>query len=170
MVTNEHPKLMAEPTIIAPDLKLPQTNQVGDPLSALMTPSDGRGVGSGIGSGSGGGIGSGSGDGLGPGSGGNFGGGVFRVGNGVTAPKVIYDPEPEYSPEARMAKYQGTVILSAIIGPDGRPRNLYVQRSLGMGLDERALEAVRTWRFSPATKDGNPVAVQIEVEVNFHLY
>lgn len=169
-IQNEHPKLTAEPTIIAPNLKLPETNQMGDPLSALMTPSDGRGVGSGIGSGSGGGIGSGSGGGLGPGSGGNFGGGVFRVGNGVTAPKVIYDPEPEYSPEARQAKYQGTVILSAIVGPDGRPRFLRIQRSLGMGLDEKALEAVRTWRFSPATRGGTPVAVQIEVEVNFHLY
>ena len=170
ILKNEHPTLMVEPTIIAPDLKLAQTNQVGNPLSALMTPSDGRGVGSGIGSGSGGGIGSGSGGGLGSGSGGGFGGGVFRVGNGVTAPKVIYDPEPEYSPEARQAKYQGTVILYAIVGPDGRPRFLRVQRSLGMGLDEKALEAVRTWRFSPATKDGTPVAVQIEVEVNFHLY
>ena len=169
-IQNEHPKLTAEETIIAPDLKVPQTSQVGDPLSALMIPSNGKGPGSGIGSNGGGGVGSGRGAGYGPGTGGNFGGGVFTVGNGVTAPKVIYDPEPEYSPEARQAKYQGTVVLSAIIGPDGRPHVLRVQRSLGMGLDEKALEAVRTWRFSPGMKDGSPVAVQIEVEVNFRLY
>ncbi|HEY6253194.1 MAG TPA: energy transducer TonB [Candidatus Angelobacter sp.] len=166
----EQPKLAVEPTIVAPNLKLTQTNQVGDPLSGLMAPSDGRGVGSGIGSGTSGGIGSGIGSGFGPGTGGNFGGGVFTVGNGITAPHVIYDPEPEYSSEARQAKHQGTVILWAIIGADGRPHDLGVHRSLGMGLDEKAMEAVRTWRFRPATKDGHPVAVQIEVEVNFHLY
>ena len=169
-VPNQQAKLMVEPTIVAPNLQVPQTNQVGDPLASLMTPSDGRGVGSGIGTGSGGGIGSGTSDGMGPGSGGNFGGGVFKVGNGVTAPHVIFDPEPEYSPEARQAKYQGTVVLWAIIGPDGRPHNLHVKHPLGMGLDEKALEAVSTWRFRPATKDGNPVAVEVEVEVNFHLY
>ncbi|HEY6352607.1 MAG TPA: energy transducer TonB [Candidatus Angelobacter sp.] len=169
-IQNEHSKLMVEPTIVAPSLQLPQTKQVGDPLSALMTPSDGRGVGSGIGSGGGGGVGAGNGPGFGIGTGGGYGGGVFTVGNGVTAPHVVYDPTPEYSLEARQAKYQGTVVLWAIIGPDGRPRDLRVHRSLGMGLDEKAMEAVRTWRFRPATKDGNPVAVQIEVEVNFHLY
>src|SRR5579864_1136426 len=169
-IQNEHSKLMVEPTIVAPNLQLPQTKQVGDPLSALMTPSDGRGVGAGIGSGSGGGVGAGDGSGFGIGTGGGYGGGVFTVGNGVTAPHVIYDPAPEYSTEARQAKHQGTVVLWAIIGPDGRPRDLRVYRSLGMGLDEKAMEAVRTWRFRPATKDGNPVAVQIEVEVNFHLY
>lgn len=167
---NKRFTLTVEPTIVAPNLQLPQTNQVGDPLSKLMTPSDGTGVGFGIGTGNHGGIGSGNGPGFGPGADGGFGGGVFKVGNGVTAPHVIYDPEPEYSAEARQAKYQGTVVLWAIIGPDGLPRNLRVQRSLGMGLDEKALEAVKTWRFRPATKDGNPVAVQIEVEVNFHLY
>lgn len=169
-IPNEQSKLMVEPTIVAPNLQLPQTNQVGDPLSRLMTPSDGTGVSGGIGSNSGGGIGAGKGAGYGPGEGDGYGGGVFKVGNGVTSPHVIYDPEPEYSAEARQAKYQGTVVLWAIIGPDGLPRNLRVQRSLGMGLDEKALEAVKMWRFRPATKDGNPVAVQIEVEVNFHLY
>lgn len=162
-------KITAAPTIVA-DLKFPQTNQVGDPLSKLMIPSNGSGVGSGIGSGSGGGIGAGSGGGLGPGSGGNFGGGVFRVGNGVTAPVPIYQPDPDYSDEARKAKYQGTVVLTVIVGTDGRVHNAQVARSLGMGLDEKAKEKVLVWKFKPATKDSKPVAVEVNVEVTFNLY
>jgi TonB family protein len=170
VVRNEHPKLAANATIIAPDLRVPQSNNVGDPLSALANPSDGPGVRGGIGSDSGGGVGNGNGAGFGSGSGGGFGGGVYTLGHGVSAPRVIYDPDPEYSPEARAAKYQGTVKLLAVIGPDGRPRDLRVERALGMGLDEKALAAVRTWRFEPAHYDGHAVAVMIEVEVSFHLY
>lgn len=162
-------KITAAPTIVA-DLKFPQTNQVGDPLSKLMLPSNGGGVGSGIGSGSGGGIGAGSGGGLGPGSGGNFGGGLFHVGNGVTAPVAIYAPDPDYSDEARKAKYQGTVVLQVIVGPDGRVHSAKVIRTLGMGLDEKATEKVMAWKFKPATKDQKPVAVEVNVEVTFNLY
>jgi TonB family protein len=82
----------------------------------------------------------------------------------------VFTPDPEYSPEARQSKYQGTVLLWAIIGPDGRPRELKISRPLGMGLDQKALDAVRSWRFEPALKDGVPVAVQVNIEVNFHLY
>ena len=71
---------------------------------------------------------------------------------------------------ARKAKYQGTVVLWVEVGPDGRPRQIRVQRTLGMGLDEKAMEAVRTWKFEPARLNGLPVAVQINVEVNFRLY
>lgn len=92
------------------------------------------------------------------------------MGGGVTAPRVIYDPDPEYSEEARQSKYQGTVVLWIVIDADGRARDVRVQRSLGMGLDEKAVEAVRKWRFQPALKDGHPVAVQVNVEVNFRLY
>lgn len=170
-VKNLDPKLPAEPTIIAPNLRVPESKQVGDPLSVLVNPSNGPGVRGGIGNNTGGGVGNnGDGPGYGPGRGGNFGGDVYSVGNGISAPRVIYDPEPEYSPEARAAKYQGTVTLVAVIAPDGRPRGLRVQRALGMGLDEKALEAVNTWRFDPARKDGQPVAVMIEIEVTFHLY
>jgi TonB family protein len=88
----------------------------------------------------------------------------------VSAPRALYAPDPEYSEEARKAKYQGTLVLWMIVGADGRPRDIRVARSLGMGLDEKALEAVRTWRFEPAHKDGKPVAVQINVEVIFRLY
>jgi TonB family protein len=169
-IPNNKPKLAVQATIVAsPDLRIPQSN-AGDPLSSLTAASNGTGVRSGIGSGSGGGVGSGAGFGYGSGSGGGFGGGVYRVGDGVTAPRIIYNPDPEYSDEARKTKHQGTVILWAIIGADGRPRNLRVSRSLGMGLDEKAIEAVRAWRFEPATKDGHPVAVMINVEVDFHLY
>jgi periplasmic protein TonB len=162
-------KIVMQPTIVA-DLKFPQTNQVGDPLSKLMIPSNGGGVGSGIGSGSGGGIGSGTGGGLGPGAGGGFGGGLFHVGNGVTAPVPIYSPDPDYSDEARKAKYQGTVVLTVIVGPDGRVHHARVARSLGMGLDEKAIEKIMVWKFRPATKDSKPVAVEVSVEVTFNLY
>jgi TonB family protein len=92
------------------------------------------------------------------------------VGGGVSAPKALYAPDPEYSEEARKAKYQGTVVLWVVVGPDGRPHAIKVYRTLGMGLDEKAIEAVRNWKFEPARKDGQPVAVQINVEVNFRLY
>lgn len=99
-----------------------------------------------------------------------MGGGVYRVGGGVSAPRAIYDPDPEYSDEARKAKCQGTVLLWLIVGPDGKPRDIRVQQSLGMGLDERAVEAVRKWKFEPAMKDGRPVAVQVNVEISFRLF
>lgn len=171
-VANESSKLPAEPTVVGPpDLKLPQLGQTGDPMAAILNPpSNGTGSGGGIGSGEGGGVGSGSGAGVGAGSGGGIGGGVFRVGGGVSAPHAIYDPDPEYSEQARKAKYQGSVLLSAVVDADGRPRDLRVARSLGMGLDEKATEAVSKWRFTPAVKDGRPVAVQISIEVVFRLY
>jgi|SRR5579862_1760476 len=115
-------------------------------------------------------VGSGKGLGVGPGYGAGVGGGVYRVGGGVSAPRVLYDPDPEYSQEARQAKYQGTVVLWVVIGPDGLAHDVRVSRSLGMGLDEKAVDAVRKWRFQPAEKDGHPVAVQVNVEVNFRLY
>jgi TonB family protein len=87
----------------------------------------------------------------------------------VTVPQPVYSPGPEYSDEARKAKYQGVCVLSVIVGRDGLPKDIRVARSLGMGLDEKAVEAVRRWKFTPAMKDGKPVAVAINVEVNFRL-
>jgi len=175
VVRNEHPKLTAEPTVvIPPEVHLAQLNMpnLGDPLSKLPSgpPSNGTGAGGGIGAGYGGGVGVGTGPGFGEGRGGGTGGGVFRVGGGVSAPRVIYQPDPEYSEEARKAKYQGVCVLWLVVGPDGRPRDIRVSRTLGLGLDEKAVEAVKTWRFEPAMKDGKPVAVQINVEVSFRLY
>lgn len=155
-------KLMVEPTVIA-DLKVPQ-GQIGDPLSKLMALSNGTGVGGGLGSGDGGGVGSGhGGPGVGP--------GIFHLGeNGVSAPRILYQPEPEFSEEARKAKYQGVVGLNVVVGPDGRIHNAQVVHSLGMGLDEKAIEGVKLWKFDPARKDGRPVAVAVYIEVDFHLY
>ena len=174
VVRNEAPKMSVEPTVvIPPNVKVPQVNvaTLGDPMSHVAgPPSNGTGSGGGIGSGSGGGIGSGDGPGVGPGRGGGIGGGVFRVGGGVSAPRAIYTPDPQYSEEARKAKYQGVVVLWLIVDPNGAPRDIKVARSLGMGLDQKAIEAVRNWKFEPAQKDGHPVAVQINVEVTFRLY
>ena len=94
---------------------------------------------------------------------------VYRIGHGVSAPRAIYSPDPDYSEEARKAKYQGTLVLYVVVGADGRPHDIRVTRSLGLGLDEKAIEAVRTWKFEPAQKDGQPVAVMVNVEVNFRI-
>ena len=122
-----------------------------------------------MGSGRGGGIGPGSGAGYGPGSGGNFGGGAYKIGGGVSAPSVIYKVEPEYSEEARKAKFQGTVVLYVVVDEKGNPRDLKVVRPLGLGLDQKAIEAVQKWKFRPGMKDGHPVPVQATIEVNFRL-
>lgn len=172
VINNPDPKLPMEPTIIVqPDAKLPQvaSNAYGNPLAMPGPPSNGTGSGGGIGSGRGGGVGSGSGQGFGPGSGGGTGGGVYRIGGGVSEPIPIFRPEPEYSEEARKAKFQGAVMLQIIIDENGRTRDIRVIRPLGLGLDEKAIEAVQKWRFKPSTKDGRAVPVQANVEVNFRL-
>ncbi len=176
-IRNEKPKLAIEPTIVAPPtVKLPDNPQMpnlGNPMSARITGplSNGPGSGGGIGSGTSNGVGSGTGPGHGPGQGGGYGGGIYRLGDiGVTAPVAKFTPEPDFSEEARKAKYQGTVTLSAIIGPDGRPRNLKIVRSLGMGLDEKALDKVRTWLFEPGKRNGQPVSVAMTLEVDFRLF
>jgi len=172
VVRNENPKLVVEPTVVVPpQIKLPTMGSLGDPLSKVLgPPSNGTGAGGGIGSGYGGGVGSGTGPGVGPGHGGGYGGGAYRVGGGVSAPKALYAPDPEYSEEARKAKYQGTVVLWLVVDANGRPQQIRVQRALGMGLDEKAIEAVKQWKFDPARKDGQAVPVMINVEVNFRLY
>jgi TonB family protein len=123
-----------------------------------------------MGSGKRDGIGPGTGPGVGDGRDGGIGGGPYVVGRGVSAPQLIYDPEPEYSDEARKEKYQGVVLLQVIVGEDGRPRDVRIARSLGLGLDEKALEAVRQWRFEPGRLNGRTVAVVVNVQVNFRLY
>jgi protein TonB len=172
VVANLDPKLIMEPTLIGPpDVQLPNANlaQYGDPLGKIGLASNGPGSGGGIGSGKGGGIGTGTGPGFGPGDGGSIGGGVFRMGGGVSAPTLLSKVEPEYSEEARKAKYQGVVLLYVEVDPSGKAVNIRVLHSLGLGLDEKAMEAVKKWRFKPGLKDGRPVTVQAQIEVNFRL-
>ena len=174
VIRNEDPKLPIEPTVVGPPeihLSLPQMDALGDPMSSILgAASNGTGFRGGIGSGSGGGVGSGNGPGVGPGRAGGISSGVYHVGGGVTAPQLTYGPEPEFSEKARKAKFQGTVVLRVVVGPDGRTHDIRIQKSLGMGLDEQAIEAIGRWMFEPSRKDGVEVAVLIDIEVNFHLY
>ena len=171
-IQNPAPKLIMDPTVVVPpEIQLPNVNmaQLGDPMGRLGPASSGPGSGAGIGSGSGGGVGSGTGPGVGPGSGGGVGGGAYRIGGGVSSPQLIFKVEPEYSEEARKAKHQGTVELYVEIEQDGKAHRIRVRRSLGLGLDEKAIEAVRQWKFKPGLKDGRPVTVEALVTVNFRL-
>jgi periplasmic protein TonB len=177
VMRNQKPKLTAEPTVVAPpQVHLAENHMpnLGVPAAAPVIPgappSNGTGSGGGIGSGSGGGVGVGHGPGVGAGSGGGFGGGVYKVGGGISAPTAISAPDPDYTEEARRAKKQGTCVLWLIVDSAGHPRDIRVARGLGFGLDAKAVEAVKQWRFQPALKDGHPVDVQISVEVEFHLY
>jgi TonB family protein len=95
--------------------------------------------------------------------------GVLRVGNGVTAPTLISKVEPKYSEEARQAGLEGAVLLRVEISPDGKATNMRVIRPLGLGLEEKAMEAVALWQFRPGRKDGQPVTVEAQIEVNFRL-
>jgi TonB family protein len=162
------PKLPVEETVeVAPDVKLPQGGQIGDPTSKFVDALSN-------GPGGPGGIGQGCCDGVGNYSGPHFGSGppgIYPAGKGgVTVPQVIYNPEPVFSDEARRVKHQGVVQLLLVVGRDGRTYDIHIVQSLGMGLDEKAIEAVREWRFKPATLNGQPVAARIGVEVDFHLY
>jgi periplasmic protein TonB len=163
-------KLPMTPTIVS-DVPIPNIDATnyGDTLSKLGVPSNGTGIGGGIGTGSGGGVGSGHGPGVGPGSGGGFGGGAFKIGGGVSQPVLIHKEEPEYSEEARKAKWQGTVELQIVVDEHGLPKELRVTRALGLGLDQKAMEAVQKWRFTPGKKDGKAVPVIATVQVNFRL-
>jgi periplasmic protein TonB len=168
MQPTQMPKLPVEETVVvAPDVKFPQGGQLGDPMSQFTQALSN-------GPGGPGGIGPGCCDGVGDSGGPHAGSGppgIYPAGRGgVTVPQVIYNPEPSFSDEARKAKQQGVVQLLLVVGKDGRTYDIRVAQSLGMGLDEKAIEAVRQWRFKPATLNGQPVATRIAVEVDFHLY
>jgi periplasmic protein TonB len=172
---NLNPKLAMDPSLLGPpDLKVanPPLTNMGDPLAASVNYSGGPGGGGGIGTGEAGGIGSGSGGGLGPGSGGGTGGGVFRAGvNGVGIPVCFYQPPPEYSDEARKVKYQGAVVVEGVIGLEGKISNIRIIKGVGMGLDENAVAAVKTWRCKPAAgPNGKPVPTIVPIEVTFRLF
>ena len=173
--TFDKPKIEAPAAIdVQKDIKLPdnpELSMVGMKNGPNVVLSSGTGGGGGMGSGSGGGLGSGNGIGYGPGSGWNTGGGLAQVGGRVSAPVPLFEPEAEFSDEARRAKYQGVCIVALIVDTQGNPQNVHVIRPLGMGLDEKAIEAVRKYKFKPAMRDGRtPVPVMVNVEVNFRLY
>lgn len=172
----DKPKIAAPAAImVQPNITLPNNPSlptIGVTQSSnVRIASEGQGAAAGMGTGSDGGLGSGQGAGFGPGSGGGSGGGVYHVGGGISAPVPLNSVEAEFSDEARRAKYQGVVLIQMIVDAHGMPQNPRVVRPLGMGLDQKALEAVRKYRFKPAMKDGRtPVPVMITVEVNFRLY
>ena len=176
LIRNPNAKLMVTPTLIGPDnLKVDNSNmdRWGDPLGKMITDSNGSGSGGGMGTGSGGGIGSGTGGGLGPGSGGGTGGGAYRAGeNGVGSPTCQFCPRPEYSEDARKARFTGTVTVQVLVLPNGRAGEVKLIRGVGMGLDEKAIEIVKSqWVFKPAYgPNGKPVPTLINVEISFQLY
>jgi protein TonB len=133
------------------------------------TSSLGKGADGGTGSGRGSGDGEGLGSGIGPGAGGGTGGGPYRAGSGVTPPRLLREVKAQYTDEARRRGTTGNVILEIIINRDGNVSDVTVRRGLGAGLDERAIEAVRQWKFAPARRLGEPVDVIVEVAVEFML-
>jgi protein TonB len=160
----EEPKIKIEPTVeVQKDVKMAMNlPNFGVPNSPL--------VGTSMGNGSGTGLGSGNGSGIGPGSGGNIGGGPRRIGGGVSAPVLIFQVEPEFSEEARKAKVAGNVLVNLWVDTNGNPSHVRVIRGVGMGLDEKAVEAVRQYKFKPAMENGKPVLVELNVEVNFQIF
>ena len=159
------PKLAIEPTVVVqPDLKMANNTMpnIGAPNSSLKGFSMGNGNGTGIGSGNG--------SGIGPGSGGNTGGGVMHVGGAVKPPVPIFTPDPEFSEEARKAKFSGNVEVYLWVDEQGNPSHIKVARGVGMGLDEKAVEAVRQYKFKPAMQNGKPVKVDLYIEVNFQIF
>jgi protein TonB len=159
------PKLAIEPTVVVQkDLKLADNTMpnLGMPNSTLKGFSMGNGSGTGIGSGNG--------NGIGPGSGGNIGGGPMHIGGSVRAPVLVYQVDPEFSEEARKAKFSGNVEVYLWVDEQGNPSHVRVVRGVGMGLDEKAVEAVRQYKFKPAMSNGKPVKVDMYVDVNFQIF
>lgn len=170
-IPNLTPVLPVQPNLLGPrDLILPEMALKGiwgDPRGVAGPGSNGSGTGGGTGGKDGTGVGPDSGPGYNSGPGGP---GIYSPGNGVSAPVPLYKPEPPYSEEARKSKYQGTVNLWIVVDSQGRVSDVRIVKPLGMGLDEKAVETVRTWKFKPAMRSGAPVAVRVMVEIAFRLF
>lgn len=170
----EPPVLASEPlpALVAPIIMVPADNRnrmgVLEEAKAELA-SRGPGQGGGVGAGKGTGIGAGDGAGLGEGSGGGTGGGPFRPGSGIEPPRLLREIKADYSDAARRLNVEGEVVLEIIVRRDGTVGDVKMLRKLGAGLDERAVQAVRQWRFAPATRRGSPVDVVVEVAVDFRL-
>lgn len=171
----EPPPVKPEPQVVAPVVPVAADprDRAGVPWTPRETPpevdSHGPGTGGGTGTGQGTGIGEGGGAGIGPGSGGGTGGGPYRPGAGITAPAIIREVKPDYTEEGRRRHLEGDVVVEIVVKSDGSVGNVKLLQGLGAGLDERAVEAVRQWRFSPAKRYGTPVDVIVEVAMEFKL-
>jgi TonB family protein len=160
-----------------PQVVAPVATAAADPVDqpgvltqpAANNPSNGPGSGGGTGTGQGTGMGEGGGSGIGPGSGGGTGGGPYRAGSGISAPAIVREVKPDYTEEARRRGVEGDVVLEIVVRRDGTVGNIRLLQGLGSGLDQRAVDAVRQWRFSPAMRQGTPVDVMVEVAVEFKL-
>jgi periplasmic protein TonB len=171
----EPPPPVAKPEPL-PQVVAPVVTSSADPrdrAGVLESPSDansrGPGSGAGAGTGQGTGIGEGDGSGIGPGSGGGTGGGPYRPGSGITPPEVLREVKPEYTQDARRRGLEGDVVLEIVVRRDGTVGEVKILQRLDSGLDQRAVEAVRQWRFSPARRHGTPVDVLVEVALEFKL-
>ncbi len=182
IVPPKAPKMVIEPPkVVEPPKPLPQmnipaiTSVVELPGAVTAKPeatvSQGPGALGGGGTGTGSGVGPGTGSGLGPGVGGGFGGGFYREGNGVSSPVVIREVKPNYTGEAMRARIQGLVTMEAIVMPDGSVGNVHIIKSLDstFGLDQEAVATIKKWRFKPGMLRGQPVPVQIVIEMSFTL-
>ena len=166
------PRPALKPQVVAPVVSA--SSDARDRAGVLAEPSvetesQGPGTGAGVGTGQGTGIGEGSGPGIGPGSGGGTGGGPYRPGAGITPPSLLHEVRPDYTEEARRAGIEGEVVLELVVRHDGSVGEVKVLNGLRAGLDRRAIDAVRQWRFAPARRYGTPVDVIVEVAVEFKL-
>jgi TonB family protein len=171
--TPEPPKPIP-PAVNAPIVPLAadQMSQLGLPVVKVTTntpPSQGSGRGGGVGSGTGTGLGEGQGTGIGPGSGGGTGGGPYRPGSGIEPPRLLREIRPEYTVDARRRAIEGDVVLEIVVQSNGTVGAIRLTRGLEAGLNQKAVEAVRQWRFEPARRQGAPVDVVVEVAVEFKL-
>lgn len=161
-----------EPAVVAPIASVPADDRDRAGVMAetrATADSAGPGTGGGAGTGQGTGIGEGEGPGVGPGSGGGTGGGPYRPGSGIEPPQLLREVRPDYSEDARRRSIEGDVVLEIVVRRDGTVGDVRLLERLGAGLDERAIAAVRQWRFAPARRLGAPVDVVVEVAVEFKL-
>ncbi|HUK34126.1 MAG TPA: energy transducer TonB [Vicinamibacterales bacterium] len=168
----EKPREAPPEAVVAPIASAPDDNQNRSGVLQQVRASDdsnGSGRGGGAGTGSGSGLGEGDGAGVGPGNGGGFGGGAYRPGSGITPPRVVREVKADYTEEARRRGLTGEVVMEIVIRRDGSVGDVQLLKGLGLGLDERAIAAVRQWQFTPAERQGVPVAVIVEVGVEFRL-
>jgi protein TonB len=173
VLQNINPKLAVEPAVNVPkDIAVTNNNlpDLGDTKSAVIGPqSNGIGAGGGMGSGRSGGIGAGTGNGLGLGTSGGMGGGLYHVGSGVAAPLLIHSVDPEFTDEARRVRFQGVSSLQIVVDAQGNVQRAKVLHPIGMGLDQKAIEAVKQYKFKPAMLQGRAVPVEVNIEISFHL-